>query len=170
MGVALKDLRGKVKRPVRAVTVCLDGELWARYDELTAKLDGIRAQQGPAKMGESSEARAVADEIRRVEEAMREAQVTIEFRGISSYQLAEIQARFPAQDGRGWDVNAGAAALIAACAVEPTTEAEARELLEEVSHAVNDKLFTAAWEATTGSSDVPFSVRASALINASASK
>ena len=39
MGVALKDLKGKVKRPVRSVSVCLDGELWDRHDELTRKLD-----------------------------------------------------------------------------------------------------------------------------------
>ncbi len=50
MGVALKDLRGKVKRPVRSVTVCLDGDLWARHDELTRRLDELRAQN-PGKMG-----------------------------------------------------------------------------------------------------------------------
>ena len=53
MGVALKDLTGKVKRPVRSVSVCLDGELWARHDELTAKLDELRAQN-PGRMGQAS--------------------------------------------------------------------------------------------------------------------
>lgn len=164
MGVALKDLRGKVKRPVRSVSVCLDGDLWARYDELTAQLDAIRSQPSAPKLGDQPAGREVAEQIAAVEQQMRDAQVTIEFRGISSFQLAEIQARFPAKDGRGWDIHAGAAALIAACAVEPTTEEEARELLEELSHAVNDRLFSAAWEATTGSTSVPFSARASALI------
>jgi hypothetical protein len=169
MGVAIRDLKGKVKRPVRTVTVCLDGDLWARHDELSAKLDALRAQTA-SRMAPSPEVTAAAEELRAVEDAMREAQVTIEFRGISSFKLAEIQARFPAKDGRGWDVNAGAPALIAACAVEPTTEDEARELLEEVNYAVSDKLFAAAWDATTGSSDVPFSLRASALISGSGSK
>ena len=169
MGVALKDLKGRVKRPVRSVTVCLDGELWARHDELTAKLDELR-QQNPGKMGQASGAVEVAEELRAVEEAMREAQVTVEFRGISTYQLNEIQARFPAKDGRsGWDIQSGAAALIAACAVEPTTEAEAQELLEELNYAATDRLVSAAWLATTGSSDVPFSARASELIRGSGS-
>lgn len=169
MGVAIKDLKGKVKRPVRTATVCLDGDLWARYDELTARYDELQAKSGTAKMGQSAEARGVANEIAAVEEAMRDAQVTIEFRGISSYKLAEVQARFPAKDGRsGWDINAGAAALIAACAVEPTTEDEAKELLDELNYAVTDKLVSAAWLATTGSAEVPTNARASALINASA--
>jgi hypothetical protein len=168
MGVALRDLRGKVKRPIRSVSLCIDGELWARHDELTAKLNKVTASEGSTKMGQSSEARAVAQELAAVEAEMREAQVTVQLRGISSYKLAEIQARFPTESGRGWDINAGAAALVAACAVEPTTEEEARELLEELSYAASDKLVAAAWEATTGSSEVPTSARASALINASA--
>ncbi len=170
MGVALKDLRGKVKRPVRSVTVCLDGDLWARHDELTRKLDELRAQN-PGKMGEATGTRETAEELRAIEQEMAESSVTLEFRGISTYQLNEIQGRFPAKDGRaGWDVNAGAAALLAACAVEPTTEAEARELLDEVNQAVADRLVGAAWLATTGSSEVPFSARASELIRTTGSK
>lgn len=169
MGVALRDLKGRVKRPVRSVSVCLDGDLWARHDELTAKLDDLR-RQNPGKMGEAVGAVEAAAELRAVEDAMREASVTIEFRGISSFQLNEIQARFPSKDSRStWDINAGAAALVAACAVEPTTEEEARAFLEEANYAVTDKLVSAAWLATTGSSDVPFSVRASELIRGSGS-
>jgi hypothetical protein len=169
VGVALKDLDGKVKRPVRAVRICLDGELWARHDELTARLDGLRAQNGAAHMSDGGGATAIAQEITEVEEAMRASEVTLEFRGISSYQLAEIQARFPAKDGRsGWDADAGSAALIAACAVEPTTEDEARAVLKQLSFAATDRLFSAAWQATTGSSSVPTNARASALIHASA--
>jgi hypothetical protein len=68
MGVALKDLRGKVKRPVRSVTVCLDGDLWSRHDELTAKLDELRAQS-PGQDGSGAGAREAAEELRAVEEA-----------------------------------------------------------------------------------------------------
>jgi len=170
MGIALKDLRGKVKRPVRTVTMCLDGDLWAQHEALTAKLDGLRAGRGTAMMGDDPEAREVSEQIAAVEAEMRDAQVSVEFRGISTYKLEEIKARFPSKDGRGWDVNAGAAALIAACAVEPTTEDEAQELLSELNVAEADKLWTAAWEATTRSEDVPFLARASAPISGSGSK
>ncbi len=168
MGIALKDLRGKVKRPVRVVRICLDGELWARHDELAAQLEQVGVQSGAAKMGQSSGARQLAEELTEVEEAMRASEVAVEFRGISSYELAAIQARFPAKEGRGgWDINAGAAALIAACAVEETTEKEAEELLKELTYAATDKLVSGAWQATTGSSEVPTSARASALIGGS---
>jgi len=169
MGVALRDLKGKVKRPIRSVAICLDGDLWARHDELTQRLDEMRPQSR-ATMADSDESAVVAEELRAVEQTMRESQVMVEFRGISTYQLNEIQARFPAKDGRStWDVSEGAAALLAACAVEPTTEAEARAFLEESHQAVADRLVGAAWLATTGSSDIPFSVRASELIRGTGS-
>lgn len=165
MGVALKDLRGKVKRPVRSVSICLDGELWAKHDELTAQLDQMQ-QQFSAKMRDASASKDLAEQIETLEQQMRDSQVTVEFRGISNYKLTEIQARFPAKNNKmAWDMNEGAAALIAACAVEPITEDEARELLDEVSQTVADQLFTAAWAATVGSSEIPFSARASELLH-----
>ena len=173
MGVALKDLRGKVKRPVRAVSICLDGELWAEHDRLSAKLE--QARQGPAKNtmtgGATVEQRQISEEILALEARMREAEVVIEVQGISMYRLKEIQRRFPNTDTRyEWDPDEGAHALIAACAVEPTTEDEARELLEEMHQAAARKLFNAAWEASTASDAVPFNVRASATTAASGSK
>lgn len=170
MGVSLKDLTAKVKRPVRSVRVCMDGELWARHDELTAKLDELRAQN-PGKLNSAPGSRETAEELREVEEAMKASEETVEFRGISSFKLAEIQARFPAKDNRqGWDIQSGAAALIAACAVEPITEDEARAFLETAHMGITDKMVGTAWLATTGSSDVPFSARASELIRGSGSK
>ena len=169
MGVALKDLKGRVKRPVRSVTICLDGDLWARHDELTQKLDELGGSN-PARMGQAAGAREVAEEIKAVEAAMRESTVTVQFRGISSYEFKLIQARFPSDDkNMAWDVDAGAHALIAACAVEPTTEDEAREFLESVHQAAAGQMLTAAFLATTGSSEFPNSVRASALTAGSGS-
>jgi hypothetical protein len=170
VGVALKDLRGKVKRPVRSVRICLDGDLWARHDELTAKLDELGAKN-IARMGQATGAAEVAQELTEVEEAMREAQVTIEVRGISSYQFKTIQAAHPSEDKNlAWDIDAGGAAFLAACLVEPTTEAEAREFLESVNQSVANQLIGTAFLATTGSNEIPNSVRASALINGSGSK
>jgi hypothetical protein len=152
------------------VSICLDGELWARHDVLREELDQL-SQESRGKMGDSAEAAAKAKELRAVEEAMKASEETVEFRGIPSYQLAEIQARFPAKDNRqGWDINAGAAALVAACAVEPTTEAEAEAFLKQAHMGITDKLVGTAWMATTGSSEVPFSARASVLIKGSGSK
>ena len=170
MGVALKDLKGRVKRPVRSVSICLDGDLWSRHDELTEQLDELRSQN-PGRMAQSAGTVEVAQELRDVEQAMKASEVKLEFRGISSYEFKQIQARFPSEDKNlVWDVDAGAAALIAACAVEPTTEDEAQAFLNEVHQAVANKILGAAYLATTGSSDVPFSARAYELTNGSGSK
>ncbi len=170
MGVSLKDLTPRMKRPVRSIRLCLKLDLWTQRDALAKQLDELRAQN-PGKMGDAEGVHAIAEQLRAVEQEMADAAETVEFRGISTYQLNEIQARFPAKDGRsGWDVNAGAAALLAACAVEPITEADARAFLEAAHQGIADEMVGAAWLATTGSSDVPFSARASELIRATGSK
>jgi hypothetical protein len=166
----LKDLKGRVKRPVRSVRICLDGDLWARHDELTAKLDELGAKN-IVRMGQTNDAAGVAQEIQDVEAAMREASVSIEIRGIGAYHFKEIQLRFPSEEENlAWDLDKGAPALLAACLVEPTTEDEAREFLEDVSDAVYKTIMGTCFLATTGSSEVPFSVRASELIRGSGSK
>jgi hypothetical protein len=169
VGVALKDLKGRVKRPVRSVRICLDGDLWARHDELTAKLDEL-GTKNIARMGQANGAAEVAQEIQDVEAAMREASVSIQIRGIGTYHFKEIQLRFPSDDENlAWDVDAGAPALLAACLVEPTTEDEAREFLGEVNDAIYKTIMGTCFLATTGSSAIPFSERASELIRGSGS-
>jgi hypothetical protein len=90
VGVAVKDLKGKVKRPVRSVAICLDGDLWARHDELTQKLDELGTKSN-ARMGQSNGTAEIAQEITEVEAAMRDASVSIQIRGIGTYHLKEIQ-------------------------------------------------------------------------------
>jgi hypothetical protein len=169
VGVAVKDLKGKVKRPVRSVAICLDGDLWARHDELTQKLDELGTKSN-ARMGQSNGTAEIAQEITEVEAAMRDASVSLQIRGIGTYHLKEIQRRFPSDDENlAWDVDAGAPALLAACLVEPTTEDEAREFLEDLNDAVYKTVMGTCFLATTGSSAVPFSERASALMAGSGS-
>lgn len=163
MGLSIDQIIGKVKPPVRSVWVCLDGDLWARHDELSKQIDEIRAAAPVGKMASAPGASDLSAELRQVEAAMREAEVEFQFRGISSYKRAEIMDRFPAKTGGGWDSVAGAHAWIAASAHEPTmSEESARKLGEALHHAAWVKLFNGAWQATEGSADVPFSGRASA--------
>lgn len=171
MPLQIADVLGKIKPPVRSAWVCLDGELWMRHDELSKEIDVLRAEN-PGKMGASAGVTEKSRELQDVEVAMRAAEVEFKFRGISSYKRDEIIGRFPSKDrSTSWDTTAGAHALLAAAAVEPTmTEDEAHQLVETAHHGVTVKLFNAAWTATEGSSDVPFSARAFASISGSASK
>jgi hypothetical protein len=162
---SIEDVLGKIKVPVRAVQVCLDADLQAEHDELTARLEVLR-RESRAKMGDSSEAREIAERVTELEHRMRESEVTFKFRGLTKAGLAKLYERFPPPEGKAlaWDVETGAYALLAACAVEPTmTEDQAQRLLDSVSQGHADRLVGAAWLASTGSTQVPFSARASEL-------
>ncbi len=164
MSLNIDDLIGRVKMPVRSVTICLDADLQAEHDELTERLDLVR-RENPAKMGDTAAGKEIADRIGEIEDAMRASEQPFKFKGLNKNALNVLYKRFPAKDKNMlWDPESGAAALLAAAAVEPTMdEAQAERLLDAVSQGQADKLVGCAWLAATGSSAVPLSARASEL-------
>ena len=171
MGLNVDDLIGRVKVPVRSVTIVLDASLMAEYDELREKLDAANRSQ--ARMGQANEALELAQRMAELEEQMREASATFQFKGISKNALNVITKRFPPKKGTNldWDVDAGSVAYAAACSHEPAmTEDEAGRLCDALAQGQWEKLFNTAWMATKGDGSVPFSARASELISQNASK
>lgn len=171
MGLSVADLIGRVKVPVRSVTIVVDASLMAQYDQLREKLDGANRSQ--ATMGQANEALDIARQITELEDQMREASATFEFRGISQNALNALVKRFPPKKGSGsdWDMNEGSVAFVAACSHEPAmTEAEAGQLCDALAQGQWEKLFNTAWLATKGDGSVPFSALASGLISQNASK
>lgn len=163
----IEDVLGAIKVPVRAVQICLDADLQAEHDELTARLEVLRRETS-ARMGQTSEQKEVADRVRELEAEMHESEVTFKFRGLTRVGLKRLQEQYPAPDpnprGLVWDVDGGAAALLSASAVEPTmSETQAKQLLDSVSEGHASRMVGAAWLASTGSTQVPFSARASEL-------
>jgi hypothetical protein len=171
---SIEEVLARAKVPVRAVSICLDADLQAEHDELSARLEVINRDNN-GKMAGRGEAREVADRILELEEQMRASEVTFKFRGLTKAGLKKITDRFPPPDPNPnrvtWDVEAGAFALIAASAVDPAmSEADAKKLLDVVSQGHADRMVGAAWLASTGSTQVPFSARASELTGGSGSK
>lgn len=163
---SIEDVLGKIKVPVRAVRICLRGDLQAEHDELTARLEVLR-REARTSLNDGGEQREVAQRIHDLEVEMRDAEVTFKFRGLGKNALKRVQDRFPPPEGSNlaWDVEAGAHVLLAASAVEPTmTDDQAADLLDQVSQGHADRLVGAAWLASTGSTQIPFSARASELI------
>lgn len=161
----IEDVLGKIKVPVRSVAICLDADLQAEHDDLTAQLERLR-REANGKMSDGGEIREVADRIKAIEQQMRDSEQTFKFRGLSKNALNKLYERFPAPEDKGllWDVEAGAHALLAESAVEPTmTDSQAQQLLNTLSQGQSDRLVGCAWLASTGSTQVPFSVRASEL-------
>ena len=171
--ITIEDVLGKAKVPVRAVQICMDADLQAEHDELTARLEVLN-RESRGKMADRAEAKEIAERITELEEQMRESEVTFKFAGLTKAGRKKIEARFPPPDPNPdrlrWNVEEGAFALLAASAIEPTmTEEQAKRLLETVSEGHADRMVGAAWLATTGSTQVPFSGRASELMSGTGS-
>lgn len=165
MGLSVDDLIGRVKAPVRSVTICLDAALQDEWDELSGRLE--QAQGGGATMSAGADALALAQQIAALEERMRDSRQVFKFKGLSDFTLTEIEDRHPPREGKreAWNINAGAADLVAAAAVEPAmTVEQARRLGEALARSQWDELVSAAWAAATRKVSIPKSVRASALL------
>ena len=164
----IEDVLGAIKVPVRSVSICLDGDLRAEHDDLTRELERLRREKPTGKMADGAEAREVAERIKAVEAAMRESETTFKFRGLSKNAIRRLFEKFPPPDPNPdnlrWNIHEGAATLLAESAVEPTmTVAQAEALGDRVDDGAWTELVNAAWVASTGSTTVPFSVRASAM-------
>lgn len=164
MSLNIDDLIGRVKMPVRSATICLDADLQAEHDQLTEQLELVR-RESPGRMGETAAGKELADRIGELEDQMRASEQPFKFKGLNKNALNVLYKRFPAKDkSMVWDPEGGAAALLAAAAVEPVMdEKQAERLLDAVSQGQADKLVGCAWLAATGSSSVPLSARASEL-------
>jgi len=164
MSLNIDDLIGRVKMPVRSVTICIDGDLQAEHDQLTEQLELVR-RENPAKMGDTAEGKQIAERIGELEAQMRESEQAFKFKGLNKNALNVLYKRYPAKDkNMVWDPETGAAALLSAAAVEPEMDEEqAERLLDAVSQGQADKLVGCAWLAATGSNSVPLSARASEL-------
>jgi hypothetical protein len=165
---SIEDLIGRVGRPTRSVRLCLDGALLADWEQAEADLAAADRMAGMSLAG-SGDRGALAERVRELEAQMREHEETFTFRGLGMYELSALQSRHPAKPGtRGWDIESGAAELVAATCIEPKmTVDQTGRLLDALSHGQADRLITAAWAASTGGTDVPFSVRASERIHTS---
>lgn len=165
---SIEDVLGAIKVPVRSVSICLDGDLRAEHDDLTRELERLRREKPTGKMSDGGEARQVAERIQAVEEQMRASETTFKFRGLTKNGIRRLFEKFPPPDPNPdnlrWNIHEGASALLAESAVEPTmTVAQAEALGDAVDDGVWTELVNAAWVASTGSTTVPFSVRASAM-------
>lgn len=157
---SIEDVLGAIKVPVRSVSICLRADLQAEHDDLTRELERLRR--------EGAEARDTAMRIQALEAEMRDAETVFKFRGLSKNAIRRLFERFPAPDPNPenlrWNIHEGAASLLAESAVEPTmTVQQAEQLADHVDDGVWTELVNAAWVASTGSTRVPFSVRASAM-------
>lgn len=165
---SIEEVLGKIKIPVRSVPICMDADLQGEHDELTNRLDVLNRETN-GKMGDRAEAREAAERLHELEKLMHDSEVIFKFRGLTRSAVKKLQDRFPPPDPNPnrwvWNVEAGAAALLSQSAIQPVMSlSDAEQLLEAIDEGRAGVLINTAWAASTGSTTVPFSVRASALI------
>jgi hypothetical protein len=166
---SIEDVLGAIKVPVRSVSICLDADLQGEHDELSEQLERLRRDdKASGKMATGGEILRVAEQIRELEDRMRESEQVFKFRGLSRAARKKLEAKFPPPDPNPenlrWNVDEGAPTLLAEAAIQPTMNvSQARSLLDSLAEGQADRLVGCAWLATTASTTVPFSARASEL-------
>jgi hypothetical protein len=170
--VDIAEILARAKPPEKVVELCLDADLAAEHDRLTAELEN--AQRTVAvTMADSGKLGDLARQIQDVEQKMTDSKVSFRMRGLSAFKRDEWFTANPAREGKseGFNPVTGLPSLIAACCVDPAmTVAQAQQLCERLGTGQADKLFSAALDVTNSDGAVPFSVVASATLRATAPK
>ena len=163
------EILGSAKPMEHDVTICVRGDLLAEYEAAERELQEIGDFKGE-RMSPTEEQRRAAQRVVDIREEMKKAQHTFRFRALGAKAWSDLQAGHPPRDGHDerWNLTSFPAALIAACAADPVMDqAQVYALFEVLAEGERDQLFTAAWIANTGKVGIPFSSRASKILESS---
>lgn len=152
------------------VALCLAGDLNAQWEVADAELRRLD-QEKREKLSDGDERLTLAQQVADLEQRMRDHEVVFRFRALPYRQFQKLQDTCRKPDAT-LDVEKMVPALLLACMVEPKPgdAAQLERLLDVLSQAQVDALWSAAWGANTDRADIPKSVRASALIASSEAK
>jgi hypothetical protein len=169
----LKDLIKQAHRPEKNVPVCLRGDLRASWEDLEQQLAGLhkRPRTSLADPGSDGEAAAIVEQMKAIEDEMREATVSVRLRALERDGYRALLKEHPPREDEPADGAMGVNSdtfyqpLILKCWIEPAEldEAGRKELLQLLTQAQYDSLATAAVQVNRGTVDVPFSRAASRM-------
>lgn len=174
-----KTMLAEAKLPERTVEICLRGDLAADHEALERDLE--RAENTGADSLAGSGATALAERIEALEAEMREHTYTFRLRALPRPQWRALVAEHPprkADDGSVVDsdrigVNADTfyEAIIRACLIDPElTDEEWASLAEALTDRQYEDLADLAWALNRREVDIPFSLAASRMRQASAAE
>jgi hypothetical protein len=167
---SIDDVISGITLPERSATLCLRGDLQARWEDLERQLQAAGRAEGESLAGRSAQARELAERMDAIAEEMRGHQVVFRFRGLSALAYRDLldkhrlpeERREESADGINWKTFP--AALIAACCVShPMTAEKAEKLCDAVTDAQWDELFEAARTTNRGLINVPPTLSSSAV-------
>lgn len=173
--VSVDELLAKAKPRETTVPICLAGDLNARHEELSRQLAAAGDAWVPDSLSQPNSRLAIAEQITALEREMTEHLHVFRFRALPRSKFRALRAAHPPRDDvvppEGlFNYDTFAPALVAACCIDPefTDVSQVEELYDAVGQGGYDLLFTGAWGANMGVSDVPKSALASMTIRTTA--
>ena len=141
------------------VKLCVDGQLAAEADRLTAELAVLKDKPGVSLADGADRARVQA-ELDEYAELMRQAEVEFRFRSLPRKERSDLIAKHPPRPGKEgeeeWNLETFPSALVAACAIEPVMSLpEVEALFDVLNEDGCARLFNAAWRANQAPTNIP---------------
>lgn len=163
-----KTLIKNARRRQGTYRVCLRGDLIADHAALEAELEALTA--GPIL--DPERVTDLAGQIKALESEMTEATITLRFESLPRDEWAELVDAHPGRKAdERFNFDTFVPAMLAACLVEPDLDADDIDaLLDSINEGQRDELFGVAWAVNREDTNVPFSVRASVVMQARASR
>lgn len=171
------DLIARAKPREVSAQVCLAGDLNARHEDLTRRLQAVTDQgvDVDRSLSEKPPAVALAEQITALEEEMAGSLHTFVMRALPPAKFAELKRAHPPRPDavppeRNFNTDTLPVALVAACCIDPVFPSVEKvdALFERLGQGAFDEVVAAAFEACTGGSAVPKSLLASATIRSTA--
>lgn len=167
---SVDDILASAKLVEKSVTLCLRGDLQAKYEEVERQLAAAMRSPMSETLGGDPEQKRLAAESEAIRAEIADAEVTFTFRALPARRWSDLMAEHPARQGKneGFNLETLPDALIAACSVEPAmTLEEVQKLCDALSNAQFQSLFECAWSCNQTALDVPFSGLALRVLRAS---
>ncbi len=161
--MSIRDIINEIKPAMSQASICLRGDLLVQYDDLTAQLEQYDGWE-PESLSDADPRRPLREALKALRDEMQAATVKFTFKTIGDKAASDLLSKHPSpKDEEGnekyaWNPQTYPAALVAACAVDPSmSEAEAGELFDQLNLAQRNDLFGAALRANQREVDIPFS-------------
>jgi hypothetical protein len=179
---SFKVMMAEARLPEHVEPTCLRGDLAAEHEQLNAELERLEKDAVDSLAGNGGS--ELAEQIRALEDQMRENTYPIRLRAMSKPDFRAFLADFPPRlvDGEvtdeldklyGFNTEDGFETLVRRSMVDPDLDSgEFDDLMTKLTDSQFSTLVVAAWRLNKGEIDIPFSRAASRLnrLTADASK
>lgn len=153
----IEDIIGEAQLPQRTVTICVRGDLVARWEELHEQWR--TAPDKAESLASAGPKAALAAQLRELQEEMAAASRIFVFQALPPADYSALISQHPPKTGTQGRFNAESlrGPLVSACAVNPTmTLDQVARLFAKLSEGQARELGDAAYLANEGGVDIPF--------------